>query len=277
MQARTTDRTHPTRCARAGLFLGFLGLLVLTASPARAECPIAVDAFTPDPAFTSSLGIEDCSFVNRGTNPYFILQPGWQLELESEEERAVITVLRDTRMVAGVKTRVVEELAFEKDGDEEFLIERSLNFFAICRPTNSVVYFGEDVEFFDADGNPTGSQGTWRADLHGAKPGIVMPGTILVGGGYYEEIAPEDSALDKGRILSVEDGCEAGDFEFEQRCVAIAGSNDCEDGEDLKRYAAGVGVIADDELELTRFGFVDEDELGVRSIDRGGARLPARP
>jgi hypothetical protein len=104
-----------------------------------------------------------------------------------------------------------------------------------------------------------------------------MPGTILVGGGYYEEIAPEDSALDKGRIASLDDGCEAGDFRFDQSCVTIVGSNDCDDGQDLKRYAAGVGVIADDELELTSFGFVagGGSDSAIRS--RGSQRrLPSR-
>jgi hypothetical protein len=273
------------RCtiARAALRTGALviaaGLSAAQARPSHADCPSPAASFVPDPEFTSSFGIEDCHFVNRGENPFFVLRPGWQIVLESDEEKAVITVLRDTRRVAGVKTRVVEELAFEKDGDEEVLIERSLNFFAICRPTNSVVYFGEDVEFFDEDGNPTGSQGAWRAGVNGAKPGIVMPGTMLVGGGYYEEIAPEDSALDKGRILSLEDGCAAGSFTFDRQCATISGENDCNADEDSKRYAAGVGVIADDELEITSFGFTDIDESdGERSsIGRDRRTLAERP
>ena len=35
-------------------------------------------------------------------------------------------------------------------------------------------------------------------------------GARLVGGRYYEEIAPEYSALDKGEILALEDECAAG-------------------------------------------------------------------
>jgi hypothetical protein len=260
---------------RALLAAGMLGTAL--AGPSFAQCPIPAASFVPDPAFTSSFGIEDCRFLSRGANPFFVLRPGWQLVLESEDEKAVITVLRETRRVAGVKTRVVEELAFEKDGDEEILVERSLNFFAICRPSNNVVYFGEDVEFFDEDGNPTGSQGAWRAGLNGARPGIIMPGTILVGGGYYEEIAPEDSALDKGRILSMQDGCAAGSFEFEQPCVTISGENECDGGRDRKRYAAGVGVIADDELELTAFGFADDTDAERNSISRDRRRLATRP
>jgi hypothetical protein len=79
----------------------------------------------------------------RGPEP--LLSPQSRLAvLESDEEVAMITVLDETRMVDGVETRVVEELAFEKDGDELIPIERSLNFYAICKQTGSVFYFGED-------------------------------------------------------------------------------------------------------------------------------------
>jgi len=239
---------------------------------ARAECPIHVEEFVPDPEATSEFMVEHCRFKTTGVNPFFILQPGYQLVLESDEEVAVITVLDRTRKVAGVRTRIVEELSFEKDGGELLIHERSLNYFAICSETNSVFYFGEDVEFFDEDGNPTGSQGAWLAGRNGARPGIVMPGTLLVGGNYYEELAPEDEALDKGHILALEHGCEAGDFEFDQLCATIAGSNDCDDDEDLKLYAAGVGVVIDDELELASFGYVDVHDDDGDDDDRRGRR-----
>ena len=63
---------------------------------------------------------------------------------------------------------------------------------AFCQETRSVAYFGEDVFFFDDEGNPLPGTGGWRAGENGARPGLIMPGTILVGGGYYQEIAPED-------------------------------------------------------------------------------------
>jgi hypothetical protein len=83
-----------------------------------------------------------------------------------------------------------------------------------------------------------------------------MSGTILVGGGYYQEIAPADSALDKGRIEALEESCEVGDFEFDQ-CVEIVDTSDCDPAsEDVKIYAAGIGNVVDEDLEVTRFGFV---------------------
>lgn len=230
-------------------------LVALRVTPSVAQCPMPSEQFTPDPAFTSSFMIDRCDFKTTGKNPFFILKPHYQLVLESDEEVAVITVLNETRKVDGVKTRVVEERAFEKDGSELILIERSLNFFAICKQTNSVFYFGEDVEFFDEDGNVIDSAGAWRAGRNGARPGIIMPGTLLVGGAYYEEIAPEDSAIDKGTILAVQEGCSAGDFAFTGQCVTTRGTNDCDTDEDRKVYATGVGVVVDDDLELTCFGY----------------------
>jgi hypothetical protein len=155
---------------------------------------------------------------------------------------------------------VVEEFSYEKDGEELIPIERSLNYFAICKPTNSVFYFGEDVDFLDPDGNVIGHEGAWLAGRHKARAGIIMPGTILVGGGYYEEIAPEDSALDKARIDAITRGCEAGEFEFKQKCVATSNSSDCSPDEEEKLYVDGVGVVADGDLEVTSYGFLDDDD-----------------
>src|SRR6185503_4590573 len=168
-----------------------------------------------------------------------------------------------TKVIEGVTTRVVEEFESERDGDEWVPVERSLNYFAICRPNNSVFYFGEDVEILDEDGNVVSSEGEWQAGKNGARPGVIMPGTALVGGSYYEEIAPEDSALDKARIVSVGPGCEAGDSEFEQTCLKTRNFNECEpDDVEEKQYADGIGIIQDEDLVITSHGYVNLEEDG---------------
>jgi hypothetical protein len=236
----------------------FIALCVLlTGFAARAqECPIPAEDFTPDPAFTSEFLLKRCSWSTVGENPFFPLRVGWRVTLESDEEVATITVLNQTRWVNGVRTRVVEEFEYEKDGDELVPVERSLNFMAHCRQTGSVGYFGEDVFFFDDDGNPIPGTGGWLAGENGARAGLIMPGTILVGGGYYQEIAPEDSALDKGRITALDASCEVGEFEFDRACATIVDTSDCSAGEDVKVYAKGIGNVVDEDLEVTSFGFV---------------------
>ena len=54
--------------------------------------------------------------VTTGGNQYFILEPGHQIVLEGGDEKVQITVLDKTRMVDGVKTRIVEEREWQ-DGE----------------------------------------------------------------------------------------------------------------------------------------------------------------
>ena len=252
-----TMQTSLHRTTAAAIFA--LGLLLVPVA-AHAEkppaCPIA--NFEPDPLFTSSFMVEQCKWTLKDLNPFFPLRPGWQTVLEDEEEVSVVTVLNEMRKVDGVNTRVVEELAFERDGDELIPIERSLNFYTICEQTGSAFYWGEDSMELDEDGNVIATTGSWLAGTNGAQPGIIMPGTILVGGGYYEEVAPADSALDKARIKEITAECEVGEFNFDNQCVETFNTNDCEpkDAEE-KVYAAGIGNVKDEDLEITSFGFVN--------------------
>ena len=65
--------------------------------------------------FTSDFAAEKADLASVGRNPYFILEPGYQLVLEGGTEELTITVLDETKQVDGVDTRVVEERE-TKDG-----------------------------------------------------------------------------------------------------------------------------------------------------------------
>src|SRR5438128_2154131 len=82
--------------------------------------------------WSSDFSVEKDALTSRGKNPYFILEPGYQLVLEGGKERLVISVLNETKMVDGVETRIVEERE-TKNGK---LVEVSRNFFAISKRTN---------------------------------------------------------------------------------------------------------------------------------------------
>jgi hypothetical protein len=84
-----------------------------------------------------------------------------------------------------------------------------------------------------------------------------MPGTLLVKGGYYEEVAPSEEALDKARIVKITEECEVGEFNFDRQCVKTKNTSDCNTDEERKVYAAGIGNVQDEDLETTKFGFVD--------------------
>jgi hypothetical protein len=220
-------------------------------------------------AFTTDFRPEDCTWRSRGTqNPFFSLRPGYQVVIEGEEEddgelieiRAEITVLRATRRITfdapggatvSLKARVIEERESE-DGE---LVEVSRNFFAICRETGDVFYFGEDVDDYE-DGEIVGHGGAWLAGVNGAQPGIIMPGRFLLGSKYFQEVAP-GVAMDRGRNvdMGIQIDTPAGTFDG---CVAVLDSTalDPEAEGDLKIYCPGVGIVMDEILELVEYGIV---------------------
>lgn len=209
--------------------------------------------------YTTDFRFEDCALQTTGTNPYFPLVVGHRLLLASEDgsETVEITVLDETEVITGVPglgnvtTRVVQERE-TLDGE---VIEISRNFFAVCGGRGDVAYFGEDVDIFHPDGPPT-HEGEWRAgqpDDDGlAAPGIIMPGTFLLGSRYYQELA-DGIALD--RAEHVEMGLtmdtRAGTF---QNCVRVVETTPLErKSESVKIYCPGVGLVVDSDVELVEF------------------------
>ena len=187
-----------------------------------------------------------------GRNPYFILEPGYFLVLRKGNEELTITVLDETKKVDGVETRVVEE----KETKNGKLVEISRNFFAISKRTNSVYYFGEEVDIYE-DGKVVSHEGAWLSGVKGAKFGLMMPGTPLVGGRYYNEIAPE-VAMDRAEIVSMKETVEtiAGTF---KNCLKIEETTPLEPGnKEYKYYAPGIGLINDANAELVKYGTIEK-------------------
>ncbi len=236
------------RTACVSAFMGMAARLFM----ALTALAIPAVALADGPVYTSEFHRELCTFTASGSNPYFPLWVGHTLLLEGEEEdegetvevSLIVTVLNATELVDGVLTRVVEERELI-DGE---LYEVSRNFFATCRETGDVWYFGEDVDFYE-DGVIVDHHGSWRAGIAGAKPGIQMPSVPLVGARYFQELAP-GIALDFAEIASVTDAITlpAGSFTNVLRISegsAIETSSTSE-----KSYLRGIGLAKDDELEL---------------------------
>ncbi len=212
--------------------------------------------------FTTDYDLERCTWASRGVaNPYFPLQPGHRLTLEGEEDgeeiEVIITVTRETERITfetsrgntlSVRARVLEERE-SVDGE---LVEVSRNWFAICTETSDVFYFGEDVDDYE-DGEIVGHGGAWRAGVNGALPGIIMPGTFLLGSRYFQEVAP-GVALDRARHIGagMTMPTAAGTF---TDCVMVKETTPLEIGEkSFKIYCPGVGLVFDDVIELTEIG-----------------------
>jgi hypothetical protein len=191
------------------------------------------------PVYTDTFLVDEKDLATTGRNPYFILEPGYQLYFESadKKETLTITVLDETKKVAGIETRVVEEREIE-DGKVK---ELSRNYFAICRRSNSVYYFGED----------TG--GAWLHGEKGARYGLAMPGTPLVGARFYQEVAP-GAAMDRTEILSVNEKYETPAGKFEKVLKTLETTPLDAKEQEIKHYAPGVGLIQDGNVKLVRYG-----------------------
>jgi hypothetical protein len=199
-------------------------------------------------AFTSDYSGDKDQLASTGKNPYFVLEPGYQLSYENKDEKLTITVLPDTRVVDGVETRIVEERE-TKNGQ---MVEISRNFFAISKRTNNVYYFGEEVDMYK-DGKVSTHEGSWQSGKDGAKFGLAIPGLPLLGSRYQQEVAPK-TAMDQVTVASVSDKVTvpAGTFEH---CVKVEETTPLEPGvKEYKTYAPGVGLILDGDLKLVKFG-----------------------
>jgi hypothetical protein len=198
--------------------------------------------------WTADFGVEPGELVSTGRNPWFILEPGYQLILEGGDERLAITVLNETRRIDGVETRVVEE----RETDNGNLVEVSRNFFAISSKTNSIYYFGEEVDIY-RNGVVTSHEGAWVSGENGARFGLMMPGLPLIRARYYQEVAP-GVALDRAEVLSLSATVRTPAGEF-RNCLEVRETTPLEFlARESKFYARGVGLLQDGGLKLVRHG-----------------------
>src|SRR5258705_4917934 len=194
------------------------------------------------------------NIVPHGVNPLFYpLIAGHKHAFERPDHpdgfyRKETEVLKDTEDfdVPGIgkfKTAVVQEEEYV-DG---VLSQRSLNWVAIDKVTNSVYEFGEVSWEINEEGKPA-FVGTWRAgELYGnsaAEPGMLMPGTFTIGGRYIFEGSQRTAY---GGAENIEAGIEmtvpAGTF---KGCVRVReqGLLKLEDITD-KVWCPVVGVVSD--------------------------------
>ena len=223
---------------------------VLEAAPGSQSAP-STAAATEGPRFTDRFDVPAADLQAHGRNPFFVLEPGHRLVLEGKEGNdaleLIITVLAETRQVAGVTCAIVEER--ESKGSK--LVEISRNYFALGKRTNDVYYFGEDVDIY-TDGVVTSHEGAWLAGEKGARFGLVMPGTPLLGARYHQEVAP-GVAMDRAEVISLDEVFVAPAGRFE-RVLKTEETSTLEKGRGYKFYAAGVGLLSDGEVKLVRIG-----------------------
>jgi hypothetical protein len=183
-----------------------------------------------------------------GRNRFFVLEPGFTTVFAGMEDgmhkRLTITVLDKTRVIAGIRTRIV----LERQTSNGHIEEIAQNYFAIDRRTKNVYYFGEDVNLYK-HGVVFSHESAWRAGVNGATFGLVMPGDPILGMQYEQERAPgvaQDVAeiVDVGRRVRAPAGTFRGGIQTRETSLLEP------DVEEFKEYAPGIGLVRDDTLVL---------------------------
>jgi hypothetical protein len=210
-----------------------------------------------DSRYTSDFRLEDCTFESVGENAYFVLRPYWDLGLsgqrkndEGQSEAVLhwISVLDQTQDITlpgigTIQTRVVED--FESIGDQ---VWSSRKYFAICKETSDIYYFGKDVDIHDSTGFVISHDGTWRAGENGAMPGIIMPGTFFLGSRYFQEMAP-GVAMDRAEnvLMGMGGAISAGTFD---NCVGVLETSSIETTlSNYKFYCPRIGLVAEGDVD----------------------------
>ena len=197
----------------------------------------------------------DFSDPTKITNAYFPLHDGYEATIEAEgidEEGEAFTERSDLSYgglgpeILGVQTVIMVDRAYE-DG---LLVEETFDYYAQDADGN-VWYFGEDVTnyHYDDDGNLIGTdnESAWIAGEEDALPGYIMPATLEVGFEYYQEVAPENEALDQAMIFAVDQSLTVNGILYTGVLITYETTELDPEAREFKYYAPGVGIIRVDE------------------------------
>jgi hypothetical protein len=181
-------------------------------------------------------------FGARVDNPYLPFRPGttWRYGGVEGGRRSldVVTVTRRRARVAGAPCVAVRDRLFLAGR----LAERTTDWYAQDAAGN-VWYFGEATAELDARGRVRSTQGSWRAGVGGARPGIVMPAHPRVGATFAQERFP-GHAEDRFRILRRDEVTVP--YGTYRRALRTREWTPLEPGVvDHKFYVRGVGMVAE--------------------------------
>lgn len=146
------------------------------------------------------------NFTTRIDNPYWPMQPGskWVYRESGQggkAQRVVVTVTGKTKVIAGVKARVVHDVVTE----EGALVEDTYDWYAQDEAGN-IWYLGEATKEYE-NGNVVSTEGSWQAGVDGAQAGIAVPANPKAGMSYRQEHY-SGQAEDAAQILSIDEQVE---------------------------------------------------------------------
>jgi hypothetical protein len=209
--------------------------------------------------------LDPAGFTTRIDHPYWPMRPGtrWVYRATGtgdDPRRIVVTVTGRTERILGIHATVVHDVMLE-EGEVK---EDTYDWYAQDLAGN-VWYLGEDTRKLE-DGKVVSTEGSWRAGVDGALPGIALPADPSPGMVYRQEYDGA-RAQDSAAVLSLHQRARVPSGLFDQ--VLITKEFSPLEPRLLTHdfYALGVGPV----LSLTVSGGADREEL----VSFRPSRLPS--
>ena len=246
-------------------------VLFITLVPLLTASNVWSDSASKNRQFTAGFDLVNCSFSADGGNQFMSLDPTndamnpIRLEGEDDKEFVQVEIALGGTSTIGLSSLGLDNaevrIIYETEWVDGLLIEESTNYFARCEETNAIYYFGEDVSIYEYDDEDNlietiegAEAGSWLAGELSENgetintPGVMMPGTFMLGSRYYQEIAPE-VAMDRAENVEMGLTTETPSGTYEN-CVKIEETTPLEpSAKDYKIYAPGVGIIVDNTIQ----------------------------
>ena len=159
-------------------------ILFLSACTIAVAAAVAMATFTPEAHSQAAGGPPPMpppsSFSARVDNPWFPLLRGTRWVYtgvkDGKPTRDLVKVTDQTKTIEGVPCVAVDDRLYMQGRLEE----RTTDWYSQDSRGN-VWYFGENTAELDRHGHVTSTEGTWKAGVDGAKPGIYIPGHPRLG------------------------------------------------------------------------------------------------
>ena len=132
------------------------------------------------------------------TNPYWPMKPGTQwIYRDGARTKNTVTVLSRTEKILGFQTRAVHDVVYENGK----VAEDTEDWYAQDARGN-IWYMGEATKEYSQ--GHVSTEGSWRAGVDGAQPGIVVPAHPRIGATYRQEYL-KGHAEDEARNMSLDE------------------------------------------------------------------------
>ncbi len=191
-----------------------------------------------DPPFEPSLFVNPADIGGSvAPNPYLPIIPGRTLVYQGGDETVTVKVTGDVKLISGVPCAVISDIV-TVNGQ---VVEDTIDWFAQDLQGN-VWYCGELARDFE-DGELVSLDGSFKAGVDGAKPGILMKAAPAVGDVYRLEF-DLGNAEDAAEVLSLNGSASTPGARCSGTCVITEDFTPLSPGEvENKYYAPGVGMI----------------------------------